>query len=170
MAALYVRDPRLHYLPIQKVLHWIVVLGVLAQWYTSDAIHRTHNTFVPATAADHLQHALHNYLGITLGFVIAARLLLRILNPVASVVARPAWQHIAAETVHWGLYASLLAPIAAGFVTAYLWSGAGRLHVLFWNLTLLLIALHLVAVVLHLVGRDGVVTRMLPKAHCNHLR
>lgn len=162
MAGLLIRDTKLSYLPIQKVLHWAVVLGILVQWITSDAIHRTHNPLVPASSADLILHALHNYMGITLGFVIAARLLLRIINPVAPAATQPVWKQRTAEIVHWGLYASLLAQIATGFVAAYFWSGAGRLHVLFWNLTLLLIGLHLAAVVFHLVRRDGAIRRMLP--------
>jgi len=39
----------------------------------------------------------------------------------------------------------------------------GRIHVLLWNVTLVLVASHLAAAVYHAICRDGVVSRMMPR-------
>jgi len=69
---------------------------------------------------------------------------------------------LAALAVHWGIYTSLAAQAATGFVASYLWGPAAGVHKAIWNVTLVLIALHVTAAAWHGVRRDGVVGRMLP--------
>ena len=72
------------------------------------------------------------------------------------------WRDRTSHAVHWALYFSLLGQVAAGFVTSYLWAPAARFHVLFWNVTLILVGLHIAAAAYHALRGDGVVWRMIP--------
>lgn len=73
-----------------------------------------------------------------------------------------AWRRRLAVVVHWALYFAILAQAATGFTATYLFGGAGRVHVLLWNVILRLLALHLAGAAYHLTLRDEVVARMLP--------
>jgi cytochrome b561 len=65
--------------------------------------------------------------------------------------------------VHRALYLSVLGQAATGFVSSYLWKGVVPFHQMLWNLTLTLVNLHVLAVAIHLVRRDGVVGKMVPR-------
>ena len=143
-------------------LHWGVVVLILTQWLTSGAIHRTHGTLLPPSSTDLLLHAVHNYSGMTIGLLVGVRVLLRIFRPVPAPSGQPPMLQRLSGAVHWGLYLSLMAQAATGFVTAYLWGGAGQVHVLLWNVTLALVAIHVGAALLHAMRLDGVLSRMLP--------
>ena len=55
------------YSPLQKSLHWLTVLLVVAQWWTSAAIYRTHahDPFgVGPDPIDLIEHKLHIYGGL----------------------------------------------------------------------------------------------------------
>lgn len=69
---------------------------------------------------------------------------------------------LAALAVHWGIYASLAAQAATGFTASYLWGPAASIHKAIWNVTLVLIDLHVTAAAWHGFRCDGVVGRMLP--------
>lgn len=144
-------------------LHWAVVLLVLVQWMTADAIPRTHDTLLPPSPTDLLLHAIHNYSGMTIGVLVGLRVLLRLFTPIPPADVLPSWQRVASATIHWGLYLSLTAQAATGFVTSYFWGPAGQIHVLLWNVTLTLIVIHVAAAAMHAVRRDGVIARMLPR-------
>jgi len=78
---------------------------------------------------------------------------------------RPRINHFsdfAAATIHWGLYASLAAQAATGVIVAYFWAPAAWSHKALWNVTLVLVGLHVAAALWHGVRCDGVVGRMLP--------
>jgi cytochrome b561 len=117
---------------------------------------------MPPSSTDLLLHAIHNYSGMTIGVLVSIRVLLRILRPVPAAPGQPTSLRRLSGAVHWGLYLSLMAQAGTGFVAAYLWGGAGRIHVLLWNVTLTLVAVHIGAAIVHAVRSDGVLTRMLP--------
>ena len=149
--------------PIYRIaLHWGVVALIITQWLTSGAIQRTHNTLLPPSSTDLLLHTVHNYSGMTIGLLVGIRVLLRLFRPVPPAPGQPQLLQRLSEAVHWGLYLSLMAQAGTGFVTAYLWGGAGRVHVLLWNVTLALVAVHVGAAIIHALRSDGVLTRMLP--------
>lgn len=150
------------YPTFRVALHWGVVALIVTQWLTSGAIHRTHGTLLPPSAIDLLLHAAHNYSGMTIGLLVGIRVLLRLFKPIPSAQLQPAILRRLSAAVHWGIYASLLAQASTGFVAAYLWGGAGRVHVFLWNVTLTLTAIHVAAALFHAVRRDGVLSRMLP--------
>ena len=143
----------------QIVLHWLVVILVFVQWMTYDAIHRTHSSILPPLPADLLEHAIHTYAGMSIGVLMALRLVLRLWRGTPPQ-AEGGWRGMVAAVVHGSIYAALFAQAGSGFVATYLWGGAGRIHVLLWNAILVLLALHLAGVAYHLLRRDGVASRM----------
>ena len=150
------------YSTFQISLHWLIAAMVVGQWYTSGAIHRTHNPLVPPSDTDLLLHALHNYGGMTIGAIMFLRLGLRLYYG----AHRPAGPVSPFERVAHGLhllfYAVILLQAATGFVTSYLWGGAGSVHKALWNVLLVLIALHVSAAFYHLIRGDRVFSRMVP--------
>lgn len=149
------------YSRLQVALHWVVILLVIEQWYTSQAIARTHNPFLRPSDTDLVLHAMHNYAGVLLGTLMAVRIGLRWDQRRLIQTDSPGLQERLSHAVHWALYVSLFGQAVAGFAAAYLWSSAGRVHILLWNVTLVLVSLHIVAAAYHAVRRDGVVSRMI---------
>ncbi|WP_265519078.1 cytochrome b [Nitratireductor luteus] len=150
------------YTRLQIAIHWAVVLLVVEQWYTSQAIPRTHNPLLPPSSTDLLLHAVHNYAGLLIGALMLARIGLRLFQPRPASLHIQGWLERLSQVIHWGLYISLLGQVAAGFAAAYLWAPAGRIHILLWNVTLVLASLHIAAAAYHAVRCDGVVKRMVP--------
>lgn len=146
----------------RMALHWAVVALIFVQWMTADAIPRTHNPLLPPSPTDLLLHAIHNYSGMTIGTLVGLRVLLRLWKPVAPAPDLPPWQSTVSSAIHWGIYASLLAQAATGFITSYFFSQLAPVHKFLWNVTLVLLAVHVAAALLHAVRGDGVVSRMLP--------
>ncbi len=143
-------------------IHWAVVAMIAAHWATSGAIPRTHNPLLPAAPVDVLLHMIHNYNGMAIGCLVLVRIALRLSRSTDRSHAHRTPMELAALAVHWGIYASLAAQAATGFIASYLWGPAAGIHKAIWNVTLVLIALHLTAAAWHGVRRDGVVGRMLP--------
>ena len=135
---------------------------IAAQWATSGAIPRTHNPLLPPSPSDVLLHMVHNYNGIAIGCLVLVGVALRLSRSADRPQARRSPMELAALAVHWGIYAALAAQAATGFIASYLWGPAASIHKSIWNVTLVLIALHVTAAAWHGVRRDGVVGRMLP--------
>lgn len=150
------------YTQLQIVLHWLVVILIAGQWFTSKAIPRTHDPVLAPSKIDLLQHMVHNYAGMVIGALMAIRLGLRVLNPRHDGTGLRPWQTKAASTVHWALYLSVLGQASTGFISSYLWQGAVPFHQMFWNLTLSLVCLHIAAAVYHLARGDEVFRKMVP--------
>ena len=150
------------YTRLQIAVHWSVVLLLIGQWYTSDAIPRTHNPLLPPSESDLFQHAVHNYAGLLIGALVLLRIGLRMFPPQSLLPRLTNWRDRTSQAVQWALYFSLLGQVAAGFVTSYLWAPAARFHVLFWNVTLILVGLHIAAAAYHAFRGDGVVWLMIP--------
>jgi cytochrome b561 len=154
-------QPSKAYSRLQIAIHWAVVGMIATQWATSGAIPRTHNPLLPPTPADLFLHMVHNYNGMAIGCLVLARVALRLLRSTDRPQARRTPMELAALAVHWGIYVTLAAQAASGFIASYLWGPAAGVHKAIWNVTLILIALHLTAAAWHGVRRDGVVGRML---------
>lgn len=150
------------YSNLQIALHWAVVLLIVAQWWTADAIPRTHNPLLRPTMADLLQHKFHNYSGMTIGVLIALRVALRFLRKPGRLQITKGWRERAAGCVHWGLYATLAAQAFTGFVASYMWAPAAGIHKAIWLVTMTLISIHVSAAIWHIARRDDVLARMLP--------
>jgi cytochrome b561 len=152
------------YSPLQIALHWIVAFLVLGQRLTSDAIYRTHNPFLRRTVTDLLEHTYHNYAGILIGLLMAARLLLRFLRRGQARRASSSLSERLALSLHYAFYVIVLVQAGTGFMAGYVWSGVGSLHSALWTVLLVLIALHILAAALHGIRKDGVLSRMLPSS------
>lgn len=146
----------------QMLIHWTVVVLVFVQWMTFDAIHRTHRTILPPRRVDLVEHAVHTYSGIAIGTLMVLLLGIRFFRG-SPPSLDTGWRRALSVRVHSGLYVVLLAQAATGFTATYLFGGAARIHVLLWNVILVLLAFHLAGAAYHLVRRDGIVARMLPR-------
>lgn len=170
----------LQYGTTARVLHWLVVVLLLAQysigWLMPD-IHRGEQPGIAMT--------LHASLGILILAAMLLRFAWRLTHPVAPESSLSAWQRLSSEMVHWSLYALVLATTLTGWLFASFrgWSVSflfltplpmlgsvdataaraidGLHQAMEWTL-LAFIAIHVSAALLHiLLYRDGVVQRML---------
>ena len=106
-------NDRLQYGTTAKVLHWLVVALLLAQyligWLMPD-LHRNMKPGAPMT--------FHISIGITILLIIVLRLAWRLAHPVAPDSSLPHWQRLSSEAVHWLLYALVLATTVTGWMFA----------------------------------------------------
>jgi cytochrome b561 len=164
-------------------LHWLVAGAIFATFplglYMAD---------LPLSPRKLQLVSYHKWIGVTVFALMCVRLVWRLTHrPPAPQPTMPAWQQRAAAGAHWGLYGLLLAvPLtgwlyssAAGVPTVYL--GLLRLPDLVGrdkaladvlklahqslNFALLgLVVVHVAAALKHhLVDRDGLLARMLPR-------
>jgi cytochrome b561 len=171
---------RLQYGTTAKALHWTVVTFLVVQYAIGWLMPDVHAgpPGVPMT--------WHISIGTVILALIVARLLWRVMHPVAPESSLPPWRRITSEAVHWLLYLLVLLTTLSGwlFASARGWSvfwffgpplpmltsGNHSLVELLdgWHqnfmLTLLAVAgLHVIAAFVHLFYyRDGVMWRMLP--------
>src|SRR5260370_14120599 len=129
----------------------------------------------------------HVCFGIVILILIVLRLAWRLAHPVAPENSLPAWQRLSSETVHWLLYALVLATTVTGWLFASFrgWSisffylapmpmlasenaAAGKafdgLHqAMEWTL-LVVIGIHVAGAMVHIfIYRDPIMQRMLPR-------
>lgn len=156
------KRPKRPYSLLQIMLHWLVVILIFEQWYTSRAIPRTHNPLLPPSDADLMQHAIHTYAGIAIGIVMGIRLMLAYASYRQRPHMYPVLTERLASVVHGGLYLAVLCQAAAGFVTTYLWAPARVFHAYLWDVILILASVHIAAALYHVIRGDGVFRRMIP--------
>jgi len=171
---------RLQYGTTAKVFHWLFVALLFVQypigWLMPD-LHRDMKPGVPMT--------LHISFGIVILALIVLRLVWRLTHPVKPDSSLAPWQRVAAEGVHWLLYALVLATTITGWLFASFrgWSislffmmplpmlsadpAAGKTidgwhQAMEWSL-LAVIGVHVAAALAHrFIYRDRVMQRMLP--------
>lgn len=163
-------------------LHWVMALLIVIAFPLGVIAHEM------AFSPDKLRlMSYHKWLGVTLFMLVVVRLLWRATHkPAPLEAAMPAWQKMAATTVHVLLYVLLFAiPLsgwlmssAKGFQTVYLGilplpdllgkskelgDLLAEVHEAL-NITLLLLVLLHVAAALkhHVIDKDGTLQRMLP--------
>jgi cytochrome b561 len=88
----------LHYETTAKILHWTVVVLLVAQYLIGWLMPDGHAgpPGVPMT--------WHISIGTVILALIVARFLWRLTHPVAAEDSLPSWQRITSEAVHWLLY------------------------------------------------------------------
>ncbi|SFE14225.1 cytochrome b/b6 domain-containing protein [Roseivivax sediminis] len=177
-----------HYGAVTKTLHWATALGIIANLALGLAA-----VWVPTDPGSALTvkttlFSIHKTLGVTLFFLALARILWALTQPKPAPLhpERPA-ETLAAETVHWLLYGSLVAVPLAGWIGhaasegfAPIWwplgqglplvpaspalaEGAWAVHVVLVWVLAGSIALHVAgALKHHLVDGDATLRRMLP--------
>ena len=143
----------------QIALHWVVVLLVIEQYFTSAAITRTHAyrpLGKPADPFDLTLHSVHTRVGLPIFVLVALRLLLRLawgapewLQPL------PLWRRRLSLTVQYGLYGVLLGQAVTGAVATYLWWPMSAAHKAFFFALAILLALHLGGAALSFATRPG---------------
>jgi cytochrome b561 len=172
---------RLQYGTTAKILHWLVVALLVAQYLIGWLMPDIHRGMKPGVAM-----TFHMSIGLLILTTIVLRLAWRLTHPVDPDSSLRRWQRLVSEAVHWLLYVLVLATAFAGWLFASFrgWSmslfylvpmpmlasdnqAAGKaidgLHqAMEWAL-LLVIGLHVAAALAHLfVFRDRVMQRMWP--------
>jgi cytochrome b561 len=101
------------YAPATRALHWLVALVVIVTLpvggiMTGEGLSRE------------TQNALfifHKNIGVVILLLVAARLVLRALQPAPPMPAHmPSWQRLAAVATHWGLYGLLVVMAVSGYI------------------------------------------------------
>jgi cytochrome b561 len=172
---------RLQYGSTAKILHWLVVALLTAQYLIGWLMPDIHRGQTPGAAM-----TFHVSIGMTILVLIVLRLGWRITHSVAPESSLPDWQRLSSEVVHWLLYLLVLATTITGwlFMSFRGWSisffylspmpmlasdnaAAGKtidgLHqAMEWTL-LVVIGIHVATALLHIfVYRDRIMQRMLP--------
>lgn len=172
---------RTQYDTTAKVLHWLVVALLLAQYLIGWLMPDIHRGMKPGDAM-----TWHISVGIVTLALIVWRLVWRLTHRVAPESSLELWQRSAAEAVHWLLYGLVLLTTISGWLFASFrgWSislffltplpmlssenpdalrAINHWHQKFeWTL-LILIGLHVLAAVVNLLFyRNRVMQRMLP--------
>jgi cytochrome b561 len=171
----------LHYGATAKILHWLVVTLLIAQYLIGWLMPDIRRGMTPGAAM-----TWHVSLGIVALILIVARLAWRLTHPVAPESSLPVWQRASSELVHWLLYVLVLATTFTGWCFASFrgwtlswfflvplpmlseanaqWARTiGRWHETTEWALLILVGLHVAAALLHLFFyRDRVMHRMLP--------
>jgi cytochrome b561 len=149
----------------QILLHWLIVTLVPVQYLTGGSIERVHQAvhmgMVPSRLAL-LEHTVHNYCGMSIGAIMAVRLVLRLLRP-GVLPANPSLADRAARLLYLGFYAAIIAQASLGFIASYIWFGIATVHVAGAWLILAMVGMHVAAAFWHgLIKKDDVLDRMLP--------
>ena len=164
-----------------KVLHWLVVALLLAQYLIGWLMPDIHRGMKPGDAM-----TWHISVGIVILALIVVRLGWRLTHRVAPESSLEPWQRAAAEAVHWLIYVLVLLTTISGWLFASFrgWSislffltplpmlssenpdalrAINHWHQKFEWALLILIGLHVLAAVVHLLFyRNRVMQRMLP--------
>lgn len=164
-----------------KGFHWTIVFLLIVQYLIGWFMPDIHRDMKPGDAM-----TLHISIGIVILLLTAARLIWRLGNPVPADNSLPNWQRVTSASVHWSLYALVLATTVTGWFFASFrgWSislffavplpllaaegsqtarAIGHWHQsLEWAL-LIVIGIHVAAAMAHLlIYRDKIMQRMLP--------
>jgi len=164
-----------------KVFHWSIVLLIAIQYLIGWFMPDIHRDMKPGDAM-----TLHISIGLLILFLMVVRFGWRLGHPVAPDSSLSGWQRVTSESVHWLLYALVVATTATGWYFASFrgWSislffvaplpmlaaegsqtarSIGRLHELLEWALLIVVSIHVAAAMAHsLIYRDRVMQRMLP--------
>lgn len=168
---------------VSKALHWLIVALIIVMGYLG-------LTMVDLPISPHkiATYALHKSIGLTLLALVVLRLSWRLYaGAPAEVPGTPRWQHVAATSMHWALYALLLATPVSGWIVnsaagfPLQWFGMINLPALvardhdlhermasvhewlFWAMVALATLHALAAIGHHFIQRDATLARMLPR-------
>lgn len=150
------------YSPVQIALHWIIVLMIPVQYLTGGSVERTHHAVHMGMEPDRwdiLQHLVHNYCGMGIGFLMGVRLIVRL---VGGRIATPDTRMAkAAQALHLAFYAAIIGQACLGFVASYVTFSVAPLHVAGSWIILGMVAVHVAAAVWHTLAlKDDTLERM----------
>ncbi|MCH9769696.1 MAG: cytochrome b [Gammaproteobacteria bacterium] len=175
---------------LAKWFHWLVAIGIIMMLILGACL-----GFIPKPTRFVFIN-IHKSLGLTILVLMVLRLLWRWVNPTPRLPSNiPAWQRFGAHLTHGLLYLTvILIPLsglamstAGGYTTKFWWwftvkmpwvpkdKSLGHLfenihYYLAWVVTALLIIHILAAIKHHLIDRDNVLKRMLPKREPKYFR
>lgn len=144
---------------IQIVLHWLVVILIIAAFLLSDQMGDYEKLPVDAALP------LHGKIGLTVFFLMLLRVALRLFRGAPPPPeADPAWQRTAASVTHWALYVlAIIVPWSGGFAFYLRSETAAEAHEVLKTLLLIVAVAHTVAALYHhFVIKDGLMARMRP--------
>src|ERR1700736_1746292 len=172
---------RLQYGTTAKLLHWLVVALLLVQYLLGWLMPDIHRGMKPGVGM-----TFHICFGILILLLVVFRFAWRLAHPVAPESSLPPWQRLSSESVHWLLYALVLATTGTGWLFASFRGWAISLFYLVplpmlasgnaaaiktidglhqameWAL-LVAIGIHVAAALAHIfIFRDRIMQRMLP--------
>lgn len=171
---------RLQYGTTAKVFHWLIAGLLLVQYLIAWLMPDVH------AGPPGEPMTFHISFGITILVLILMRFVWRLTHLVAPENSLPAWQRLASEAMHWGLYVLVLATTITGWLFASFRGWSVSFFYLFplpmlaskseanvkafdsWHQTmewtlLVFIGIHVAAGLVHLfVYRDRIMHRMLP--------
>ena len=102
------------YDPVAKILHWLTVLLVVAQFIVAWTMPAIHKGVKPVGLIQ-----WHLVIGSSLLIIVVLRLLWRLTHrPPAPAAGLPVWQRQTAAITHWALYVLLLAVPITGWAAA----------------------------------------------------
>ncbi|MEZ5796076.1 MAG: cytochrome b/b6 domain-containing protein [Paracoccaceae bacterium] len=145
-------------------LHWLIALGVLANYLFSEGMGKALHQKMEGAEITVAIAPLHVWLGVAVLVLVALRLVLRLLQ--GAPAQEPGAQGRLAAGMHGLLYLLMLAMPLGGALT---WFGGiealGDGHALAANLLMLLAGLHAVmGLYHHYVLKDGTLKRMMRPA------
>jgi cytochrome b561 len=173
---------RHRYSPPAMILHWLIAIGVIANWRIAAAAENAPEADRAAAMAPHFS------LGVTILLLVLVRLAWRLIHPPPPLAAHLAtWERVLAKTTHTLFYVILIAmPLAGWLAMSSFGSGVNvwglfdlprlpvsesfergetifGLHATAGMVVLGLLAVHVLGSLKHtLLERDGNLFRMLP--------
>ena len=114
------------------------------------------------SASDLVLHTLHNRVGLAIIVLMLGRLALRLwIGAPAPIVAAGSFAARLALGVHFAFYAVLIAEGMTGAIATYLWWPMSAAHVIFFDILLALLSMHVAAALWHqFVRKDAALRRM----------
>ncbi|MEO8964208.1 MAG: cytochrome b [Gammaproteobacteria bacterium] len=165
---------------VAKFFHWLIFLLVLVMIFVGYFMDDVANE---ATREDVVN--IHKVTGITILCLMALRLLWMLINPKPSLPGTAVWERIAERTVHWLLYAVLIAmpicgwvgSVAAGYIPHFfsfkfalpipkskaIDDLAFSIHNTLAIVIITVVSIHILAALYHhVIKKDNVLLRMMP--------
>jgi len=165
---------------LAKSLHWLVAAGLCALVYLG--LQQAGLERGPEKSDIRF---IHGSIAVAVFFLMTLRIVWRLLNETpAHPAGTPAWQRLAADVVHWGLYAAVFVQLISGGMTVatggralpffglfsiplpvaedsdshHFWE---EIHEFAWRIVALLVVVHIVAAIYHhFVAKNDVLRRM----------
>ncbi|MFZ1468339.1 MAG: cytochrome b/b6 domain-containing protein [Paracoccaceae bacterium] len=147
---------------LQIGLHWLIALGIGANYIFSEGMEKALDASLEGTPApDSLIPVFHVWIGVLVLALVLVRLVVRATNGAPSAV--PGMQGRLAHWMHALLYLMMLAVPLGGAITWFLGADAfGEWHALGANVLIYLAGAHALVALFHqYVLKDKLLTRMI---------
>ncbi|MGL4280686.1 MAG: cytochrome b [Albidovulum sp.] len=152
------------YSRLQIALHWGIMLLIILNYLTSDAMSAAWRALRDGKDAYGTTAALHVWVGVAILALVLVRLAVRLTRGAPEVPAgTPVLFRRGAQLAHIAIYGLLIAMPAAGIAA---WFGgigaAGEAHEVMFNLLFLIVLAHVGGALFHqLVLKDHLIARMM---------